>query len=60
MTREWQPKLTAIKESQNLNNLSINTMFGKLEKHGHEITGLKDSEENVKKMEKKSIALKSS
>lgn len=35
-------------------------MFGKLEKHGHEITGLKDSEENVKKMEKKSIALKSS
>jgi hypothetical protein len=35
-------------------------MFGKLEKHGHEITGLKESEENVKKMEKKSIALQPS
>jgi len=33
-------------------------MVGKLEKHWHEI--LKDIEENVKKMEKKSIVLKPS
>jgi len=27
MTRDWQPKVTAIKESQNLNTLGITTLF---------------------------------
>jgi len=32
MTKEWQPKVTAIKESQNLNALSMITLFGNLKK----------------------------
>ena len=35
-TKEWQPKVTAIKESQNLNVLSMITLFGKLKEHEHE------------------------
>jgi len=57
MTRDWQPKVTAIKEAQNLNNLSMITLFGKLKEHEHEIIRLKSSEENLKKKEKKYIAL---
>jgi len=45
MTREWQLKVTAIKESQNLNVLSMITLFGKLKEHEHEIICLKSSEE---------------
>jgi len=60
MTREWKPKVSAIKEYQNLNTLGITTLFGMLEEHEHEITRLKASEESFKKKEKKSIALKSS
>ena len=45
MTREWQPKFTAIKESQNLNVLSMITLFIKLKEHEHEITHFKSSEE---------------
>jgi len=37
MTKEWQPNVTAIKESQNLNDLSMITLFGKLKEHEHEI-----------------------
>jgi len=37
MTREWQPKVTTIKESQNLNVLSMITLFGKLKENEHEI-----------------------
>jgi len=33
MTKEWQPKVTAIKESQNLNILSMITLFRKLKEH---------------------------
>lgn len=36
MTKEWQPKVTAIKESQNLNVLSMITLFGKLKEHEHD------------------------
>jgi hypothetical protein len=57
MTREWQPKVTAIKESQNLKALSMITLFGKLKEHEHEINRFKSSEEDFKKKEMKSIAL---
>jgi uncharacterized protein with PIN domain len=33
LNREWQPKVTAIKEAQNLNTLEITTLFGKLREH---------------------------
>ncbi|MCI61068.1 hypothetical protein A2U01_0082324, partial [Trifolium medium] len=31
LSREWQPKVTAIKEANNLNTLDLTTLFGKLE-----------------------------
>ena len=37
MTKKWHPKVTAIKEAQNLNVLSMITLFGKLKEHEHEI-----------------------
>jgi hypothetical protein len=52
MTREWQPRVTAIKESQNLNILGITTLFGNLKELKHEIIRLKASEENVMKKQK--------
>ena len=60
MTREWQPNITAIKESQNLNVLSMITLFSKLKEHEHEILRLKSSEEELKKKGKKSIVFKAS
>jgi len=56
MTKEWQPKVTAIKESQNLNTLSMITLFGKLKQHEHEINRFKSSDDDSKKKERKSIA----
>jgi len=50
-------KVTAIKEAQNLNVLSMITLFGKLKEHEHEINHFKSSEDNSKKKERKSIAL---
>ncbi|KEH21677.1 receptor-like protein [Medicago truncatula] len=55
-----KPKVIAIKESRNLNTLDITVLFGKLKEHEHEMTRLKVSEKNVKKKEKKFIALKAS
>jgi uncharacterized protein with PIN domain len=60
MTREWQPKVTAIKESQNLNALSMITLFGKLKEHEHEINRFKSSEEEVKLKDKKPVVFKAS
>jgi len=57
MTKEWQPKVTAIKESQNLNVLSMITLFGKLKEHEHEINRFKSSEDESKKKDRKFIAL---
>lgn len=34
---EWQPKVTAIKESNDLSNLDITNFFGKLVKHENEL-----------------------
>jgi len=58
MTKEWQPKVTAIKEAQNLNALSMITLFGKLKEHEHEILQLKSSEEELEKKGNKVIAFK--
>ena len=58
MTREWQPKVTAIKESQNLNALSMITLFGKLKEHEHEITRFKSSEDERKLKDKKPVVSK--
>ena len=52
MTKEWEPRVTAIKESQNLNALSMITLFGKLKEHEHEINRFKSSGK-----ERKTIAL---
>jgi len=60
IVREWQPKVTAIKESQNLNNIGISTLFGKLIEHEHEILKLKAIEEDINKRENNSIVLKDS
>jgi len=57
MTRESQPKVTAIKESQNLNAFIMITLFGKLKEHEHEINRFKSSEEDSKKKERNSIAI---
>ncbi|AES99615.1 hypothetical protein MTR_5g082860 [Medicago truncatula] len=58
--KRLEAKVTAIIESQNLNTLGITTLFGKLKEHEHEMLRLKTSEKDVKKKEKKSIALKAS
>jgi hypothetical protein len=60
MTREWQPKVTVIKESQNLNTLEITTLFGKLNEHENKILRLKASDEDINKKEKKSFTVKAS
>ena len=56
MTREWQPNVTVIKESQNPNALSMIKLVGKVKEHEHEINRFKSSEDESKKKERKSIA----
>ena len=63
LNREWQPKVTAIKEANNLATLDITTLFGKLQEHAQELINLnihekKEKKEKPKDTEKKSIALK--
>src|SRR3954470_2341235 len=67
LNREWQPKVTAIKEANDLNTLDITTLFGKLEEHEQHLKCLDMHEKRSKKeknmekeVEKKSIALKAS
>ena len=58
LSREWQPKVTAITESRDLSIMSLATLFGKLQEHEMELQRLNQHEENDKK--KKGIALKAS
>ena len=58
LSREWQPKVTAITESRDLSNMTLATLFGKLQEHEMELLRLNQHEENDKK--KKGIALKAS
>lgn len=63
MCKEWQPKVTAIKESHDLKTLDMSTLFGKLTEREHELNRLKASESDTKhkdknKEDKKNISLK--
>ena len=58
LSRQWQPKVTTIAESRDLNNMSLATIFGKLQEHEMELMRLNQYEENDKK--KKGLALKAS
>jgi len=49
ITRDWQPKVTTIKKSQNFNILDITTLFGKLKEHEHQIIRLPSSDKDLKK-----------
>lgn len=42
MCREWQPKVTIIKESHDLKTLDVSTLFEKLTEHEHELKKLED------------------
>src|SRR3954471_13544466 len=62
LNMEWQPKVTAIKEANDLNTLDITTLFGKLEEHEQRLKCLDMHEKRAKKennmekeVEKKSI-----
>ena len=37
LSREWQPKVTAISESKVLSSMSLATLFGKLQEHEMEL-----------------------
>src|SRR3954464_14632363 len=56
LTREWQPKVTAISEKKNLSKLTSATLFGKLQEYETEL-GRLEKHENLEK-KSKSIALK--
>nr|KYP53552.1 hypothetical protein KK1_024445 [Cajanus cajan] len=58
LSREWQPKVTAIAESKDLTTMSLASLFGKLQEHEMELMRLSQNENSDKK--KKSIALKAS
>lgn len=49
LSRQWQPKVTAIAESKDLTNMSLATLFGKLQEHEMELMRLYQHEENDKK-----------
>lgn len=56
LTREWQPKITAIAESKDLANMTIATLFGKLREHEMELHRLDESEQYNRK--RKGLSLK--
>lgn len=53
LNKEWQPKVTVIKEANDLKKLNLTTFFGKLEEHEPELTYLeKHEKEHEKKIKK--------
>ena len=56
LTREWQPKVTAISEKKSLSTMTSATLFGKLQEYETELGRLEKHENQDKKS--KSIALK--
>ncbi|KAK2420447.1 rust resistance kinase Lr10 [Trifolium repens] len=69
LNRSWQPKVTTIKQANDLTTLSLTTLFGKLTEHEqvlnllekHEKGGKKEKHnEKEKEKDKRSIALKAS
>ena len=71
LSRCWQPKVTAIKEANDLTTLSLTTLFGKLTEHEQVLNLLEKQEKSEKKgkhndkdkekeKDKRTIALKAS
>jgi len=58
LSSQWQPKVTAIAESRDLTNMSLATLFGKLQEYEMELMRLNQNEENDEK--KKGVGLKAS
>ncbi|CAJ2660665.1 unnamed protein product [Trifolium pratense] len=56
LTREWQPKVTAISEKKSLSTMTSATLFGKLQEYETELRRLEKHENQEKKS--KGIALK--
>lgn len=56
LTREWQPKVTAISEKKSLSNMSLAALFGKLQEHELELDRLEKNEGCEHKV--RSLALK--
>ena len=56
LTRTWDPRITAIKESKDLASMSMEDLFGKLLAYEHELIQQSHAEEIEKK--RKGIALK--
>ena len=52
LSRQSQPKVTTITESRDLTNMSLATIFGKLQEHEMELMRLNQHEENEKKKRK--------
>nr|UBX54607.1 transposon Pol polyprotein [Lupinus angustifolius] len=48
LDRKWKPKVTAIMESKNLDNMPLATLFGKLQEHEMELGRLTMNEESDK------------
>ena len=57
LSREWQPKVTAIMEARDVDQIDLATLFGKLQEHEMELGRLSMNEDADRK--KKGIALKS-
>ena len=58
LSGQWQPKVTTIAESRNLTNMSLATLFGKLQQHEMELMRLHHHEEND--IKRKGITLRTS
>lgn len=53
LNREWKPKVTPIKQANDLKTLNVTTLFGKLEEHEQELTCMeKHEKEHEKEMKK--------
>ena len=65
LNREWKPKVTSIKEANDLTTLELITLFGKLQEHERGLTNLnkhenKEYKEKLRDTKKKSIVLRAS
>ena len=49
LNREWQPKVTMIKEANDLTTLDVTTLFGKLQEHEQELINLNKHKKKEKK-----------
>ena len=58
LNRTWQPKVTAIMESQNLATMTMAALFGKLREHKLEMGRLNDEEDLGRKKKKIRMTMK--